>query len=304
MAVPKIKYAIGNSASTTISSGVTGSSTSFPLTSDTNFQAKSGAGMVIMDEGQATEEYGYATTVGGGALTIPLANRGLEGGSAQAHTSGTSIKGILSATMWNDLVDAVLNILDQTAGTVKSFTLPSSGQISVNSANPKRAFYVPASGMFGATTNGAATGQIETTTNKINIKTLDFDASTEEYAWFCLPAPSYYDLSTITAEFHWTAASGSGDVIWGIAGLARSNDDALDTALGTAVTVTDTLITANDEHLTSDTSACTIAGTPAKDDLLTFRIFRKAADGSDTLGVDARLLGVTIRFGVSQFDDQ
>lgn len=176
--------------------------------------------------------------------------------------------------------------------------------ITVAGADPIRGYYIPASAMFGATTNGAATGQYESATNKINVKVLDFDASTEEYAWFCIPAPSYWDLGTVTAEFHWTFASSSGDVIWGIAGLARSNDDALDTALGTAVTVTDTALTALDEHLTSDTSAVTIGGTPAKDDFLFFRVYRDADAGGDTLGADARLLGVTIRFKRAQYDDQ
>jgi hypothetical protein len=38
-----------------------------------------------------------------------------------------------------------------------------------------------------------------------------------------------------------------------------------------------------------ESSAITIAGTPAAGDVVFFRIFRKAADGSDTLAVDARL---------------
>jgi hypothetical protein len=182
--------------------------------------------------------------------------------------------------------------------------LATGGNIQVNSTDPKRGLYISAGAMFGATTNGAASGQIETTTNKVNAKTMDFDQSTEEYACFNIPSPSYWDLGTVTAEFHWTAASGSGDVIWGIQGLARSNDDALDTAYGTAVTVTDTLLAANDEHLTSDTSAITIGGTPAKDDDLFFRVYRDADAGGDTLNADARLLGVTIRFNISQYDDQ
>lgn len=127
MAAPKLKYGIGNSSSTTLSSSVSDSDTSFPLTSDTNFAAKSGEGMVLMDEGEATEENAYATGKTGSSLTIPLANRGLEGGSAQAHSSGASVKGIISVGMWNDLIDSLLNVFDQAAGTIKaslSFTTP------------------------------------------------------------------------------------------------------------------------------------------------------------------------------------
>lgn len=127
MSAPKIKYGIGNSASTTLSSSVTNTDTSFPLTSDTNFAAKSGEGMTLIDEGEASEEIGYATGKSGASLTIPLANRGLEGGSAQAHDAGSTVKGILTVGMWNDLIDSILNILDQATGTIKSslsFTTP------------------------------------------------------------------------------------------------------------------------------------------------------------------------------------
>jgi len=127
MAAPLIKKAIGNAASTTLSSSVSNSDTSFPLTSDTNFAAEDGEGVVLLDEGEATEEIGYSTGKSGASLTIPLANRGLEGGSAQAHSSGASVKGVLTVGMWNDLVDAVLNILVQATGAIKaglSFTTP------------------------------------------------------------------------------------------------------------------------------------------------------------------------------------
>jgi len=178
----------------------------------------------------------------------------------------------------------------------------STGNIQIAGADPKRAMYIPASAMYTATTSGAARTVNESSSNKINYISFDFDKDTDEYAWFSVPAPSYWDLSTITAEFHWTAESGSGTVCWGLAGLARSNDDAIDTALGTVQTTTDTLLTAGDNHLSSDTSAITIGGTPAKDDYLYFRVIRVV--GSDTLTADAKLLGVVIRFGIAQYDDQ
>jgi hypothetical protein len=60
--------------------------------------------------------------------------------------------------------------------------------------------------------------------------------------------------------------------------------------------VTDTLIAANDMHVTSATSACTIGGTPAANTPIQFTIYRDANAGGDTLGVDARLLGVEILY--------
>lgn len=142
MAVPKLQYAIGNSSSTTLSVAASNSDTTFTLTSDTNFAAKSGAGMVIVDEGQATEEVAYSASKSGSALSVPLVNRGLEGGSAQAHAINASVKGILTAGMWNDLIDSVANVLDSTTGAVKSFSMPTAG--SINDANGNELIKFPA----------------------------------------------------------------------------------------------------------------------------------------------------------------
>ena len=182
----------------------------------------------------------------------------------------------------------------------------STANVTINGSDPKRGIYIPASALTPATTNGcAALAQSETTTNKLNYKTLDFDASTEEYAWLlAFQAPDYWDLSTITVKFHWTAASSSGDVIWGAAAVALSNDDALDTALGTAQTVTDTLLATGDVHTTSATSAITVGGTPAKGDMLFLRVYRDADAGGDTLGADAKLIAITVKFAIGQYDDQ
>jgi hypothetical protein len=118
MARDKLTYASGNSASTTLASSVTNTDTSFPLTSDTNFAAKSGEGMVVVDEATANEEYGYATGKTGSALNIPLANRGLEGTSAVGHASTATVKGIITSSMWNDVIDSVCNVLVKATGAL------------------------------------------------------------------------------------------------------------------------------------------------------------------------------------------
>jgi hypothetical protein len=160
-----------------------------------------------------------------------------------------------------------------------------------------------ASAMTARTTNGAAAGLTETTTNKVMLSVLDFDAGTDEFAQFLFPMPKSWDESTITAQFIWTAASGSGDVVWGIQAVAISNDDALDAAFGTAQTVTDTLTATGDQCTTSFTSAVTIGGTPAEGDLVCFQVYRDANNGSDTLGVDARLIGIRLNITTNAADD-
>jgi len=118
MAADYLKYASGNAASTTLSVAMSNSDTSCTITSDTNFATADGEGMVIIDEDQDTEEYAYATGKTSNTLTIPLVNRGLEGGSAQAHAINASIKGIFTAGMLNNMVDALCNVVLKTTGVL------------------------------------------------------------------------------------------------------------------------------------------------------------------------------------------
>lgn len=167
----------------------------------------------------------------------------------------------------------------------------------------KETIGVPAGAMTPRTTNGAASSTVELTTNDVMLSVLDFDTTTEEGAGFWVPMPKSYNNSTVTFQAAWTAASGSGGVAWGLAAYAFSDDDAMDTAVSGQQIVTDTLITANDLHLTAESSAITIGGTPAAGDWIYFEITREVANGSDTLGVDARLLGIRLFFTSSASTD-
>lgn len=155
--------------------------------------------------------------------------------------------------------------------------------------------WIGAAAMWTKTTSGCATlAKTEMTTSLVNIQSLDFDSSSQEFAQFTIALPRNWDHGTVTAKFYWTAASGSGGVVWGISGGAYSDDDALTVALGTAQTATDTLLAANDLHISPATSAITLAGSPADSDFLAFQISRNPSDGSDTLAVDAKLLGIML----------
>ena len=182
---------------------------------------------------------------------------------------------------------ATVTEVDFASGTLKSLG------VAVRVAG-KTALPVPAAAMVGRTTNGAAAGQTETTTNKIILRTLDFDQSTDEYAQFVIPSmPKSWNEGTITAQFIGTS-TGTGDVVLGLQAVAISDDDVLDAAFGTAQYVTDTMGTANDQFTTAETSAITIAGTPAVGDMVVFQVVRAASNGSDTLNADYKLLGVKL----------
>lgn len=152
---------------------------------------------------------------------------------------------------------------------------------------------VSAVAMWPRVTNGCSPiAQTEIATSLFNIQTLDFNQTTQQFAQFQIVMPRNYNNGTITATVYWTASAGSGGVVWGIKMGSYRNDDALSTALGSEVTVSDTLIATGDLHVTSATSAITPAGTLQDGNLMCIQISRNPADGSDTLSADAKLLAV------------
>lgn len=158
--------------------------------------------------------------------------------------------------------------------------------------------WIPASAMIPATTSGMAPGTAETSTNKVMVKTLDADASAEEFAQFMIQMPKSWDEGTLIVQYVWThgATTTNFGVAFGIEAVAFADDDALDTAWGTEVVVTDTGGTTDDVYITAESSAVTVAGSPSAEELVAFRITRVVANGSDTLAVDAKLIGCKVHY--------
>jgi len=166
-----------------------------------------------------------------------------------------------------------------------------------------QSLYIPASAMTPATTNGAAAGTAETSSNKLNMDYLAFDTTTEEMAHFQLAMPEGWDRGTIKAKFFWSSATGStanDTVEWELACVAISNDDALDAAVGTSQVISDTLLADNgaDLQVSGATPALTVGGTPALADMVHCRISRNVG-GTDDMAEDAWLYGAWIQFKVT-----
>lgn len=168
----------------------------------------------------------------------------------------------------------------------------------------KKTIFMPASAMISRTTNGAASGTAEMATNKNMVKTLDFDTSTQEFAQFSVWFPKSWDLGTVTFQPTFSQlTTAAGGVVFGLAGVAVSDGDDLDVAFGTAQTSTKTAGTTNKEYQGPESSAITIAGTPAAGDRVMFQVNRTVADGSDTLAQDARLHGIRLFFTTNAATD-
>jgi len=155
--------------------------------------------------------------------------------------------------------------------------------------------WVGAAGMWPITTAGCSDlTKRELATNDVNIQTLLFDTTTEEHAQFSISLPRNWNNGTVTATFHWTNAAGltTETVDWAISAVAFADNDALDTAFGSEVTTTDTWLAQDDLHISAESTAITIAGSPADGELVQFQIARKTA--TDDLTGDAELIGIVL----------
>ena len=165
--------------------------------------------------------------------------------------------------------------------------------------------WVPAVAMYGVTTNPPDSASVETTATRPELKVLDFDAGTNQYAQFVIAMPNSWNRSTITFTPYWVPAStNTGNCIWGLQAVSFGDSDPADVAFGTVQTSTDAGIgTLEDVQVGPESSAITVGGTPLDEDITFFQIYRDAAAGGDTFSADARLLGVKILFTTDQEND-
>lgn len=173
------------------------------------------------------------------------------------------------------------------------------GATGPSGAKPAGQIWLTAAGMWPSTTSGCQPNTLtETATNKQNIYTLDFDPTTQEFAEGNIGMPSDWDGGTVTATFHWKASGTStNSAVWQCQGRSYGDSETLDQAWGTAQSVADAHTATADQVLVSaPTAAITLAGTPAASELVLFRIARVPGDASDTLAVDAQLIGVMIAY--------
>ena len=167
-----------------------------------------------------------------------------------------------------------------------------------------RTLVLSAAGGAPTTTAGCAEqAKVELGTNDVDLWVLDHDATTPESSFWGVVMPDNWNAGTLVAKFYWTAASGSGGVVWGIKARCHRDDDAMDAAYGTEVETADTLLAANDMHITPASSAVTVGGTPAAGAFVQIKVTRKTAHASDTLGVDARLIAVKIEYTTNAYSD-
>lgn len=169
----------------------------------------------------------------------------------------------------------------------------------------EHSIWIPAVAMIPRSSNGASVGETETTTNKVMIKTLDFDSSADEFAQFSIKMPHSWDEGTITFLPIWSHPSTATNfgVSWRLQARAFANDAALDQAFGATQQSQDTGGTTDDLYHGPESSAITIAGSPTQGTYVQFQIYRDVSDAGDTMAVDARLHGIRINYTIDAGND-
>ena len=215
-------------------------------------------------------------------------------------------------TLGNDIASAGTHATLLTAtpnSTAASSTLAFVGDITSkgNSVKTvgKESIWVPASAMYPSKTNPCADlAQVETTALRPDLKVLDFDPSSDEFAQFTVAFPKSWNEGTVTFQPFWTVTgTDTGTVAWQLGGIAVTSDATINTAFGTLVAPAALAHsgTSNDLMVSVESGAVTIAGSPSTDDVCFFQINRDVSADAQT--GDARLLGIKLFFTTDAAND-
>ena len=234
-------------------------------------------------------ELALLTATGSAINEVTLANAAAGNSPSLAATGGDTNIGIELKTKGSGVIKAE----------------DSGGNVSAVQIAGKETMWIPATAMYGPTTNPADAAQVETTATRPDLKVFDFDASTKQYTQFTVAMPKSWNEGTITYQAYWSpSTTNTGNAIFGLQAVACADNDTIDVAYGTAINITDAGIgTVEDQQITGESSAVTVAGSPAAGEQTYFQFFRDAADGSDTFTGECRVLGIKLFFTTDAAND-
>ena len=185
--------------------------------------------------------------------------------------------------------------------TASSATMAFTGSITAAGATLKAAgketIYVPATAMYPNTTSGcAALTQVELATDgsRPELKVLDFDKDSDEFAQFSVAFPKSYNGDHVSFRVFWIGDASTNGVAWALQGLSAGDNAEADAAFGTAVVVQDdSQGDATEVLVTSESGNVTLSG-EGDDKMTFFQIYRDVSDGNDDMAADARLVGIQL----------
>ena len=289
------EFTIANAAT---GAGPTLSSTGGDSNIDINITPKGTGDVVLAGDTVKVGDSGAAATLtsnGAGTLTVTT------GGAADlvlSTNSGTD-SGTITIT---DAANGDITLAPNGTGVVKG--VDGGDNTAAIKIAGKETIWVPAVAMYPNSTNGCADIEQTELSNGPEIKTLDFDKDSDEFAQFAVAFPKSWNEGTITFQAYFTADStNTGTVSWGLSGVAIADNDSVNTAFGTQVAPTAKAHsgTANDLDVTAESGAVTIAGSPSTDEQVFFQISRDVSE--DSLTADAKLLGIKLFFTTDAAND-
>lgn len=129
---------------------------------------------------------------------------------------------------------------------------------------------------------------------------LAFDASTANYVFWAFRAVNY-GTGNLSLDIEWYAdTASSGAVVWGaqLAAITPNTDTTnVETkAFAAASTVTDTHLGTTGQRLHRATISMANLDSLAADDDVWLKVYRDAANGSDTMTGDAIVVGMTVSY--------
>ena len=288
------EFTIANAAT---GAGPTLSSTGGDSNIDINITPKGTGDVVLAGDTVKVGDSGAAavlTSNGAGTLTVTT------GGASDlvlSTNSGTN-SGTITIT---DAANGDITIAPNGTGQAKAVdAADATGAIKIAG---KETIWVPAVAMYPNSTNGASAEQVELS-NGPEIKVLDFDKDTDEFAQFAVAFPKSWNAGTVTFQAFFTATStDTGTTAWGLSAVALADSGDLNTAFGTQVVATAKAHsgTSNDLDVAAESGAVTIAGSPGADEYVFFQVSRDVS--ADNLNADARLLGIKLFFTTSAAND-
>ena len=162
-------------------------------------------------------------------------------------------------------------------------------------------FGIGSHGIYPGISNPAnAIQQREQGTFNQQVKYIAFPDGVDTLAYLDWFTPQNWDAGTVNLKLYWTTQLPSvvaETIEIEASAVARGDSDAIGAVdFGTPVSLTDTLLALDDTHLTAQSGALTIAGTPAKFDWIQFKFLRDIS--ADNLQGEVQLLGLVLQYTI------